>query len=57
MLRFSSHKSYPEFPAGLTPSDYPATESLKETVARFLPAWHDSIAPAIRDGKRVRSVT
>jgi len=34
-------------------ADLPATESLKETVARFLPAWHEEIAPAIRDGKRV----
>ena len=29
------------------------TESLKETVARFLPYWHGTIAPAIRSGKRV----
>jgi hypothetical protein len=34
-------------------ADLPATESLKETVARFLPAWHEEIAPAIRGGKRV----
>jgi 2,3-bisphosphoglycerate-dependent phosphoglycerate mutase len=26
---------------------------LKDTVARFLPYWQDSIAPAIRSGKRV----
>src|SRR5262245_24582348 len=31
----------------------PATESLKETVARFLPAWHGTIAPAIQSGRRV----
>ncbi len=31
----------------------PPTESLKDTVARFLPYWHDTIAPAIRSGKRV----
>ena len=29
------------------------TESLKDTVARFLPYWHESIAPAIKAGKRV----
>jgi 2,3-bisphosphoglycerate-dependent phosphoglycerate mutase len=37
----------------LRPSDLPLTESLKDTVARFLPYWHDSIAPQIKDGKRV----
>jgi 2,3-bisphosphoglycerate-dependent phosphoglycerate mutase len=39
--------------AGLPPSDVPLTESLKDTVARFLPFWEDTIAPAIHDGKRV----
>ena len=29
------------------------TESLKDTVARFLPYWHSAIAPDIRAGKRV----
>ena len=29
------------------------TESLKDTVARFLPYWHDTIAPAIREDHRV----
>jgi 2,3-bisphosphoglycerate-dependent phosphoglycerate mutase len=37
----------------LSPSELPLTESLKDTVARFLPYWHDSIAPAIQDGQRV----
>lgn len=31
----------------------PRTESLKLTVERFLPYWHDQIAPVIRTGKRV----
>ncbi|MGH9348695.1 MAG: 2,3-diphosphoglycerate-dependent phosphoglycerate mutase [Vicinamibacterales bacterium] len=31
----------------------PLTESLKDTVERFLPYWHDTIAPAIRTGSRV----
>jgi 2,3-bisphosphoglycerate-dependent phosphoglycerate mutase len=31
----------------------PLTESLKDTVARFLPYWHDTIAPAIASGRRV----
>jgi 2,3-bisphosphoglycerate-dependent phosphoglycerate mutase len=39
--------------AGLPPGDVPLTECLKDTVARVLPAWHGSIAPAIRSGKRV----
>jgi 2,3-bisphosphoglycerate-dependent phosphoglycerate mutase len=37
----------------LPPSALPLTESLKDTVARFLPYWHDTIAPAIRAGNRV----
>ncbi len=33
--------------------DIPLTECLKDTVARFLPYWHQSIVPAIRSGKKV----
>jgi 2,3-bisphosphoglycerate-dependent phosphoglycerate mutase len=33
--------------------DIPTTESLKLTVDRFLPYWFDTIAPAIKSGKRV----
>lgn len=32
---------------------FPRTECLKDTVARFLPFWHATIAPAVRSGKRV----
>ena len=39
--------------AALDASELPLTESLKETVERFLPYWHDAIAPAIKSGKRV----
>jgi 2,3-bisphosphoglycerate-dependent phosphoglycerate mutase len=39
--------------AGLTPGELPATECLKDTVARFLPAWHNRIAPEILSGRRV----
>jgi 2,3-bisphosphoglycerate-dependent phosphoglycerate mutase len=39
--------------AGLSPRELPLTESLKDTVARFLPYWHDTIAPAVRGGRRV----
>jgi 2,3-bisphosphoglycerate-dependent phosphoglycerate mutase len=38
---------------GLSRSEIPLTESLKDTVARFLPYWHETIAPAIGSGKRV----
>jgi 2,3-bisphosphoglycerate-dependent phosphoglycerate mutase len=38
--------------AGLDPRDLPASESLKDTVERFLPCWHGTIAPAIREGRR-----
>ena len=31
----------------------PRTECLKDTVARFLPYWHATIAPTIRSGKSV----
>ena len=39
--------------ASLSRSELPLTESLKDTVARFLPYWHDAIAPDIRAGKKV----
>ena len=38
---------------GLAASEIPASESLKDTVERFLPYWHETIAPAIASGKRV----
>ncbi len=31
----------------------PLAECLKDTVARFLPFWHETIAPAVTAGKRV----
>ena len=39
--------------ADVPPSDLPLTESLKDTVARFLPYWNDAVAPQLRAGKRV----
>ncbi len=33
--------------------DVPATESLKDTIARVLPYWEERIAPALKDGQRV----
>jgi 2,3-bisphosphoglycerate-dependent phosphoglycerate mutase len=34
-------------------ASFPRTECLKDTVARFLPYWHDAIAPSVRAGQRV----
>ncbi|WP_281301272.1 MULTISPECIES: 2,3-diphosphoglycerate-dependent phosphoglycerate mutase [unclassified Iodidimonas] len=39
--------------AGIDPALLPRTESLKDTVERFLPYWEDSLAPALRSGKTV----
>ena len=39
--------------AGLTPEQIPLTECLKDTVARVIPFWNDTIAPSIRSGQRV----
>jgi 2,3-bisphosphoglycerate-dependent phosphoglycerate mutase len=50
--------SDPRFPghdpryAGLTKAELPRAESLRDTVARFLPYWESTIAPALRDGAR-----
>lgn len=49
----------PRSPAGdpryrdLSANELPATECLKDTVARFLPYWHEVIAPAVKAGRRV----
>lgn len=39
--------------AKVLPKDLPSCESLKDTVARFLPLWEGTLAPAIRAGERV----
>ncbi|MDD5436924.1 MAG: 2,3-bisphosphoglycerate-dependent phosphoglycerate mutase, partial [Candidatus Omnitrophica bacterium] len=52
-------KNDPRYPGNdprykdLTSKELPLTECLKDTVARFLPYWHDTIAPAVKSGKRV----
>ncbi|MCG3158271.1 MAG: 2,3-bisphosphoglycerate-dependent phosphoglycerate mutase [bacterium] len=52
-------KSDPRYPGhdpryhNLKEHELPLTECLKDTVARFLPDWHEQIAPAIRTGRRV----
>jgi 2,3-bisphosphoglycerate-dependent phosphoglycerate mutase len=38
---------------GLSKDELPLTECLKDTVARFLPYWHETIVPSIREGKKV----
>jgi len=37
----------------LSEKELPLTECLKDTVARFLPYWHETIAPVVKSGKRV----
>jgi len=47
------HPSREQRYAGLSRSELPVTESLKDTVARFLPYWHEVITPTIKSGRRV----
>jgi 2,3-bisphosphoglycerate-dependent phosphoglycerate mutase len=39
--------------SGVAAGDLPATESLKDTLARVLPYWHTRIAPELRSGRNV----
>jgi 2,3-bisphosphoglycerate-dependent phosphoglycerate mutase len=39
--------------ADVPKAELPLTECLKDVVARFLPYWHDTLAPAVKAGKRV----
>jgi 2,3-bisphosphoglycerate-dependent phosphoglycerate mutase len=39
--------------ASLAPDLLPATECLKDVVARFLPYWYDALVPDLREGKTV----
>ena len=47
------HPAFDPRYAGLDPRVLPATESLKTTIDRVLPFWHDVLVPTIRSGKRV----
>jgi 2,3-bisphosphoglycerate-dependent phosphoglycerate mutase len=47
------HPSHDPRYATLDPEDLPSSECLKDTVERFLPLWHEEIAPAIASGRRV----
>jgi 2,3-bisphosphoglycerate-dependent phosphoglycerate mutase len=52
-------KTDPRYPgidpryADMAEADLPLTECLKDTVERFLPYWHQTIAPEIRAGKKL----
>jgi len=37
----------------MAPGEFPRTECLSDTVARFLPYWNETIAPTVKSGKRV----
>jgi 2,3-bisphosphoglycerate-dependent phosphoglycerate mutase len=37
----------------LQPDQIPLTECLKDTVARVMPFWNESVAPAVKAGKRI----
>ena len=39
--------------AALTPEEVPRTESLKMTLERVLPYWHETIVPDLRAGKKI----
>jgi 2,3-bisphosphoglycerate-dependent phosphoglycerate mutase len=39
--------------AQISAAEVPLTECLEDTVARFLPLWHETIAPMVKSGKRV----
>jgi 2,3-bisphosphoglycerate-dependent phosphoglycerate mutase len=39
--------------ARLAPGQVPLTECLKDTVARVLPCWNDTLAPALHAGQRI----
>lgn len=47
------HPSHDPRYKNVAPGLLPSTESLKETVARFLPLWNETIAPKIKSGQKV----
>ena len=47
------HPNFDPRYADLKPAEHPATESLADTVARFLPYWESDILPALQAGKRI----
>lgn len=47
------HPSHDARYKDVNPSQLPSAESLKDTVARFLPLWSGTIAPMVKSGKQV----
>jgi 2,3-bisphosphoglycerate-dependent phosphoglycerate mutase len=39
--------------ANLSPEELPLTECLKDVVGRFLPYWQETMAPVVKEGRRV----
>jgi 2,3-bisphosphoglycerate-dependent phosphoglycerate mutase len=52
----SNDQRHPKFDVrykDVDPKNLPATESLKDTVARVVPFWEDTIVPEIKKGKKI----
>jgi len=47
------HPRFDDQYSHLTEAQLPASECLKDTVERFLPLWHETIAPSVQSGKCV----
>ncbi len=47
------HPNFDPRYAGLKPTERPATESLADTVARFVPYYESEILPALKRGRRI----
>jgi 2,3-bisphosphoglycerate-dependent phosphoglycerate mutase len=47
------HPSHDRRYRDLAPEELPLAESLKDTIARFLPYWHRNIVPDLKAGERV----
>ena len=47
------HPRFDDRYGDLNENELPASECLKNTVDRFLPYWHETIAPSIQSGKKV----
>jgi 2,3-bisphosphoglycerate-dependent phosphoglycerate mutase len=47
------HPAFDTRYASLSSSELPATESLKDTIARVLPHWNEAILPDLKAGKKI----
>jgi 2,3-bisphosphoglycerate-dependent phosphoglycerate mutase len=52
-LNDERHPRFDRRYASLSPDELPASESLKNTVARMLPYWKETISPVVKSGQRV----